>query len=55
MYTDLSCSGLKVMSSRCELVVFHSTSSRGHVLRFHTTASVNSGSLARSGGKEKKG
>lgn len=50
----LSCSGLNVMSRRCELVVFHSTSSRGHVLRFHTNISIRSGSLAKSGGRQKE-
>ena len=54
LFSHLSCSGLKVMSRRCELVVCHCTSSRGQVRRFHTTSSIRPGSLARSvrGGRE---
>ena len=55
--TNLSCSGLNVMSRRWELVVFHSTNSRGHVLRFQTSASIRSGSVTRSatrGGREEE-
>ena len=51
---NLSCSGLKVMSNRWELVVFHSTSSSGHVLRFHTTVSIRSGSFAMSEERERE-